>query len=67
MNLINDLDTEIAFAVLFEKRHTGKIKSQDILPLIGRLNKVLKQISEEISEENDINPNDNLLSKIAVH
>ena len=46
MNLITDLGAEIAFAVLVEKTHHEKIKSKDILPLIGRLNEALKQISE---------------------
>ncbi len=53
MNLINDLGTEIAFAFLVEKRHNEKINSKDVLPLIGRLNEALEQISarEELAEQ----------------
>lgn len=47
MNLINDLGAEIAFAVLVEKRHNEKIKTKDILSLIGRLNEALKQSAEK--------------------
>lgn len=67
MNLINDLDTEIAFAVLVEKRHHEKIESKDILPLIGRLNKAMEEISEADEDKNEPFVNDNLLSQTAMH
>lgn len=53
MNLINDLGTEIAFAFLVEQRDNKKINSKDVLPLIGRLNEALEQISakEESAEQ----------------
>lgn len=65
MNLINDLDTEIAFAVLVDKKHYKKIESKDILPLIGRLNKALEQISQTDEDMNEQILNDNLHSKFA--
>ncbi len=58
MNLINDLDSEIAFAVLVDKKHNEKIESKDVLPLIGRVNKALEQISESESESNEQTSND---------
>ena len=67
MNLINDLDTEIAFAVLFEKKHQEKLKSKDILPLIGRLNKALEEISEKTEDENSLLLGDSPMSQIATH
>ena len=67
MNLVNDLDTEIAFAVLVEKKHNEKIQSKDILPLIGRLNKALEEISKANEDKNEYNSNDNLRSHTAMH
>lgn len=67
MNLINDLDSEIALAVLVDKKHTGKIESKDILPLIGRLNKALEHITEIENESNERNSNDNSRSHFAVY
>lgn len=65
MNLINDLDTEIAFAVLIEKKHKEKMESKEIFPLIGRLNKALEEVSENDSDH--IFPTENINSKIALH
>ncbi len=67
MNLINDLDTEIAFAVLVDKKHNEKIESKDVLPLIGRLNKALEEISEANEDSNEHILNDNLLSQTAMN
>jgi hypothetical protein len=67
MNLINDLDTEIAFAVLVDKKHNEKIESKDILSLIGRLNKALEEISEENEDNNEYILNDNRLSQTAMN
>ena len=54
MNLINDLGDEVAFAVLVEKKHLGKIDSGDVLPLICRIREVLQTVSAEADsrEEN---------------
>ena len=67
MNLINDLDTEIAFAVLIEKRHNEKIETKEIPSLIGRLNKALEEVSEKDKETGENFLTDNLQSKIAIH
>ncbi len=45
MNLINDIDSELAYAVLIEKKHAEKIDSSEIVPLIKRLNDALRSIS----------------------
>ncbi|MEO6589878.1 MAG: hypothetical protein ABIP06_11290 [Pyrinomonadaceae bacterium] len=65
MNLINDLDTEIAFAVLVEKKHYKKIESKDVLPLIGRLNKALERISQTDEDISEPILADNIHSKFA--
>lgn len=67
MNLINDLDSEIALAFLVDKKHNGKIESKDILPLIGRLNKALENITEIENDSNKRNSNDNSRSQFAVY
>ena len=67
MNLINDLDTEIAFAVLIEKRHNEKIETKEIPSLIGRLNKALEEVSGRDKEIGENFLTDNLQSKIATH
>lgn len=67
MNLINDLDTEIAFAVLIEKKHEEKIETKEVFSLIGRLNKALEKISEKDKEIGEKFLPDNLQSQIAVH
>ena len=66
MNLINDLDTDIAFAVLVDKKHDQKIESKDILSLIGRLNKALEQISQTDEEINETLLTEHLHSKFTV-
>ena len=53
MNLINDLDTDIALAVLVNNKHEKNIEFKDILPLIGRLNKALEQVSQTDEETNE--------------
>lgn len=42
MDLINDLNSELAVSVLVKKEHTEKIKSQDVPVLITRLRNALK-------------------------
>lgn len=45
MDLINDLNNELAVSVLVKKEHTDKIKSQDVPVLIDRLRNALKLIN----------------------
>lgn len=51
MNLISDLESELAYAVLIEKKHADKIGSKDILPLIERLNDALASVSSKDETE----------------
>lgn len=37
MNLINELGNELAVSILVEKKHSEKISSKDVLPLIKRI------------------------------
>jgi hypothetical protein len=51
MNLMSDLGNELALAVLIEKKHSEKISSKDILPLIKRLKDALQAISSKKEAE----------------
>ena len=42
MNLISDLETDLAFAFLVEKRHRQKIDGRRALELIGRVKNLLE-------------------------
>ena len=48
MNLISDLESELAYAVLIEKKHSEKISSEEVLPLIKRLNDALESVSAKV-------------------
>ena len=48
MNLISDLESELAYAVLIEKKHAEKISSEEVLPLIKRLNDALESVSAKV-------------------
>ena len=47
MDLLNDLENDMALAFLVEKRHTEKIDSHAAQALIARVKKVLQPISDE--------------------
>lgn len=47
MQLVNDLESDLAFAVLVEKERAEKLESKDVLPLINRIREVLEPISEK--------------------
>ena len=50
MDLINDLETELAFAFLVEKRYQQKIDSKAALALIGRVKHLLEITAKRRSE-----------------
>jgi hypothetical protein len=56
MNTINDLDGELAYAVLIEKKHSEKINSAEIIPLIRRLNEALRSISSKEDKVRAMSP-----------
>lgn len=45
MDLVNDLNNELAVSVLVKKEHTEKIKSRDVPVLIDRMRNALKMIN----------------------
>ncbi len=45
MELVNDLGSDVALAILIEKRHSANIDSREILPLISRIREILEPIS----------------------
>ena len=45
MNLINELENDLALAFLVEKKHTEKIDSKDARALIAQVKKVLQTVS----------------------
>ena len=47
MQLVNELENELAFAVLVEKKSGEKLESKDVLPLIDRIRAILEPISEK--------------------
>ncbi len=46
MQLVNELENDLAFAVLADRKDGQKIESKDALLLINRIRKVLEPISE---------------------
>lgn len=45
MELVNELGNDVALAILVEKRHSGKIDSGEILPLISKIREILEPVS----------------------
>ena len=47
MNLVNDLENDLAFAFLVDKKHSEKINSKEVVELMDRVREVLQQVSSE--------------------
>lgn len=47
MDLLNELENDLAVAFLVEKKHRAKIDSQEIPALLDKVRKVLQPISKE--------------------
>lgn len=47
MNLLNDLSSELAMAILVEKKHAGKVSRNEGVQLIGKVRDVLATISDD--------------------
>lgn len=45
MDLVNDLGNDLVQAMLVQKKHSKKIDSKEILPLISKIKEVLEPIS----------------------
>lgn len=50
MDLISELNSEIALAVLVEKRHRQKLEPRDAVEVICRVNSALEPLSHSNSE-----------------
>ncbi|HEX8638268.1 MAG TPA: hypothetical protein VF692_09410 [Pyrinomonadaceae bacterium] len=53
MNLLNELENDLALAFLVDKKHTEKIDSKDVRALIAKVKKALQAVSfkNESAEE----------------
>ncbi len=47
MNLVNELENELVFALLVEKKHVEKINSENALALIAKVKTLLQSISAD--------------------
>lgn len=47
MNLLSDLSSELAMAILVEKKHAGKVSRNQGVELIGKVRDVLETISDD--------------------
>ncbi|HEX8288541.1 MAG TPA: hypothetical protein VF556_11120 [Pyrinomonadaceae bacterium] len=54
MDLLNDLENDLALAFLVEKRHTEKIDSHAAQALIARVKKALQPISDERKSKTNV-------------
>ncbi len=45
MNLVNELENELVFALLVEKKHIEKINSENALALIAKIKTILQSTS----------------------
>jgi hypothetical protein len=56
MDLINDLDTDIAFAILMDERYRRKIDREEALALIDRIVTLRQSAKLDIPAENEKSP-----------
>lgn len=47
MNLVNELENDLALAFLVEKKHSEKIDSKEVLLLLNKVREVLKPLSAD--------------------
>lgn len=56
MNLLSDISSELAVAILVEKKHSEEVSSKDALNLIGKIYEILEPISNEEELKNIPSP-----------
>ncbi|REJ75254.1 MAG: hypothetical protein DWQ47_07135 [Acidobacteria bacterium] len=56
MRLVNELENDLAFAVLVDKTGDEFIETKDVLPLIHRIREVLEPISERDHSYSEAEP-----------
>lgn len=47
MDLVNDLENDLALAFLVEKQHSEKIETKEVMALLNKVREVLKPLSTE--------------------
>ena len=53
MNLVNELENDLALAFLVEKKHSEKIESKQVIALLNKVREVLKPLStDDVLSEN---------------
>ncbi|NNF00285.1 MAG: hypothetical protein HKN25_14795 [Pyrinomonadaceae bacterium] len=45
MELIHDLESDLALAILLEKKYSEKIEAKDVVSLVTRVNETLRYVS----------------------
>lgn len=54
MNLLSDLSSEIAVAILIDKEYSEKVNTKEALDLIGKVFEILEPISAEAESSNNL-------------
>lgn len=57
MNLLSDLSSELAIAILVDKKHAEKFGSTDAASLIGKVFEILEPISKETETKQSLAKN----------
>ncbi len=56
MNLLSDLSSELALAILVDKKHSEKVGSNEAANLIGKVREVLQPVSTDQKDRKPIFP-----------
>lgn len=54
MNLVNELENDLALAFLVDKKYSEKIESKEVIALMDKVREVLQPLSTEEESLNDI-------------
>lgn len=54
MNLANELENDLAFAFLVDKKHSERIDSKEVLVLLKKVSEVLKPLSSDDRLNEDV-------------
>lgn len=47
MNLLSDINSDLAMAIILDNKHSQKLNSSEALELINKINEILEPISTE--------------------
>ena len=59
MELVNDLENDLALAMLVEKKHSEKVDSKEIVSLLNKVREILEPISEKNDSYSSLTSNAN--------